>query len=489
MFAERFDASMSIAEVSNSLLGRAVNMNGSHIGRLRSGARKLPKKHDYLAPMCCYLAGHITKDYQIIALQKLTGMGNAAFSSTESLALGLEQWLLEQENDTNAATGRLVSGFARLAAIQPTPAVPTVNVVEEAYKPAPYYYYYGNAGKRKAVEQFFLMILTEEKPQTLLLFSDEDMAWLYEDAAFTKRWAELFTRVILKGNRVCIVHTISRNMNELLEAVMKWVPIYMTGAVEPFYYPRLRDGVLQRTMFIAPMTAAIISSSVQQDTNGMLNLFITDKAALEALTTEYERYHALCRPLMRVFTERDADAFQKVLYGLSAAEGAAYLVCALPPLFSLPESLAKELSEQTGEEAFLLNWKKSVSVFRKNIKTQPLNLAILDPQIALLTPERLSPPMAELLAAGGLVYTQTQYLRSYEHLLKLEKKYENLSVMTKDDLTSNTLLYVREDVGVVMAKGDAPMMAFVISEHNMINAFWDYAKHLIHAGKSRMASA
>ena len=45
MFAERFDALMNIAEVSNSLLGRAVNMNGSHIGRLRTGARPLPKKH------------------------------------------------------------------------------------------------------------------------------------------------------------------------------------------------------------------------------------------------------------------------------------------------------------------------------------------------------------------------------------------------------------------------------------------------------------
>ena len=32
MFAERFDALMNIAEVSNSLLGRDVNMNPSHIG-------------------------------------------------------------------------------------------------------------------------------------------------------------------------------------------------------------------------------------------------------------------------------------------------------------------------------------------------------------------------------------------------------------------------------------------------------------------------
>ena len=56
------------------------------------------------------------------------------------------------------------------------------------------------------------MILQEKEPQTLLLFSDENMAWLYEDAAFADRWAELFTHVILKGNRVRIIHTVTRNM-------------------------------------------------------------------------------------------------------------------------------------------------------------------------------------------------------------------------------------------------------------------------------------
>lgn len=31
------------------------------------------------------------------------------------------------------------------------------------------------------------MILQEKEPQTLLLFSDENMAWLYKDTAFAAR--------------------------------------------------------------------------------------------------------------------------------------------------------------------------------------------------------------------------------------------------------------------------------------------------------------
>ena len=43
-----------------------------------------------------------------------------------------------------------------------------------------------------------------------------------------------------------------------------------------------------------------------------------------------------------------------------------------------------------------------------------------------------------------------------------------------NELADNTLLYIKEDTGIIMAKANAPKTAFVINERNMINAFWDY---------------
>ena len=60
MFVERFDGLMNIAELSNSQLGREISMNPSRIGRLRSGARPLPKHHEFLLIwQRTYLAGMI----------------------------------------------------------------------------------------------------------------------------------------------------------------------------------------------------------------------------------------------------------------------------------------------------------------------------------------------------------------------------------------------------------------------------------------------
>lgn len=471
MFAERFDALMNIAEVSNSKLGRHIHINPSHIGRLRSGARPLPKKHEYLLDICHYLTGHIKKEYQITALQKLTGIENTILASPKSTALYLEQWLLALEQDTSSAAERLISGFSRIAS-----RTTLFSSDDTAWKAPQKYaaYLYGNAGKRKAVEQFFYVILQEKKPQTLLLFSDENMAWLYEDAAFAARWTELFTKVLLKGNRVKIIHMTSRNMNEMLEAVTKWIPIYLTGMIEPYYYPRLKDGIFQHTMFIAPETAAVVSSSVQQNTDGMLNFFLTDRAALSALQTEFDHYFALCRPLVCVFTEKDADAFHRNAKCLFAAEGNAWLCSAMPPLFTMPEKLLREISEKNGYEQLITEWRHTLNLFRKNIKEQHLSLILLNPESAFLMPNLFCPSVGKLLFGRHFSYTKEQYLLHIDWLKQMEKRHENLNIRFVNEIADNTLIYVKEDKGVIMSKTNPPETAFVINDRNMVNAFRDY---------------
>ena len=121
------------------------------------------------------------------------------------------------------------------------------------------------------------------------------MSWLFVDPAFARQWADLLRDVLMAGNRIKIVHTVSRHIDEMMEAVAKWVPIYLTGAIEPLYYPGLRDGLFQRTMFIAPFSGAVIANSVNRDSSGMLNIYLEDQEAIRALTVEYNRYLACCQ--------------------------------------------------------------------------------------------------------------------------------------------------------------------------------------------------
>ena len=123
-------------------------------------------------------------------------------------------------------------------------------------------YFYGTAGKRQSVLRFLGDLAESGQAYQLRLYSDEDMSWLYEDPLFTRRWAILLMKLLHTGTRIRIPHNITRDSNEMFEAVRNWIPLYMTGAVEPYYYPRLRDGVYHRSLFIASGHSALISDSV-----------------------------------------------------------------------------------------------------------------------------------------------------------------------------------------------------------------------------------
>ena len=92
--------------------------------------------------------------------------------------------------------------------------------------------FYGNEGKRAAVELFLSRLCATGRSHTLLLYSDEDMSWLYEDAAFRSRWAALLVRILTLGGSIKMIHTVSRNATELFEAVQSWLPVYLVGRID-----------------------------------------------------------------------------------------------------------------------------------------------------------------------------------------------------------------------------------------------------------------
>lgn len=473
MFAAKFNAIMNIAGVTNSMAGRSVAISGSHIGRLRHGVRALPKNHDFLLPLCYYISQHITEDYQLTALKELTGLDK--IPTTEEMAAFLEKWLLNDVYFPGADL--LVTNFSNFKfELSPKPKqTPTSS--EGLQEDTPYYY--GNAGKRQAVIRFFNMILQTSRPQTLLLFSDEPFTWLYEDMAFAKQWRALFIAVLQQGNRVKIVHTINRDFNEMMEALSKWIPVYMTGAIEPYYYPHLRDGVSKRTLFIAPKTAAIVSSSIQHHTEGMLHFFVTERPAIAALVEEFNHFFSLCRPLMKILTPQKLQNFFVEQERIGEKMGNGMISCAMPFLFAMPEEMAKRIAEEKNAPAFYELWHRSFIAFQRSIKENHLTGVVMTREALLSQMVPLAPALACLTFPEGFSYSVEDYHAHFNALEQLAKHHENFTLVQNDQLPLNMLMFYKEDARVMMVKSSDYPIAFIFDEYHLVEALGTYMKKQI----------
>ncbi|MGE4353225.1 MAG: hypothetical protein AB7D36_03960 [Oscillospiraceae bacterium] len=468
MFAERLNFIMELTGTRASALGKASMVDASHISRLRWGNRALPKKPTFLPAMSTYLARRVTTDYQRQSLCDIMSLPTAWPSDEEKAASLIGRWLIG-EDENLVPVEPILKSFTGTHYKKPA--------MDEETNPtrltSSRRFYFGPEGKREAVLHFFALILREKSPQTLLLFSNEEMSWLYEDEDFAARWKADFIRVLKAGNRVKIIHTVSRNIHEMLEAVNKWVPLYMTGTIEPYYYPKLRDGVFQGTRFIAPETAAVISSSVTQKTDGMLNELIEDPEAVSALAKEYENYLSLCRPLMRILNSRNSDEYWTMRRALELAEGDSICLSGLPVLATMPDSVADALQARAPDSCIRFRRDESAASLFRHLEERYYTELIPE-----LIPEKIKNglplPCADLLGAPDLRYTPEEYRAHRENMLALSAKYKNYRVLSTGEVPLNLMLYGKENRGILMTKTDVPGVTFAFSEPNMTAAFWDY---------------
>lgn len=288
-FGRKLDYIMRILGLSNSRLSKRVPISASYVSRLRSGERKLPANPPFLSSLAEFLAATTARSGRRTEVFALLGVKvEESAGADDPLVPAIERWLVD---DTPLPERTDEGTDLRTEAIRAWP-------------------YYGNEGKRMAVDRFLSAVLSAPTPQTLFLYSDEPMGWIVDDPVFLRHWASLLHAVVEKGVRITIIHTIKRDFNEMYHAISRWIPLHLSGAIDSYYCPRIHDGLFHRTMFIAPKTACILSSSIQGKCEGMMNLYLSDTAAIRSAMKEYRNFLHLCRPL--VVPDHDMSLPRKV---------------------------------------------------------------------------------------------------------------------------------------------------------------------------------
>jgi hypothetical protein len=485
-FNDKLDFLMKITGTTNSALAFYTSIDASHISRLRRGERSMPKKGNYLNAMSGYLARHCIEDYKKKALSDAMNIKSIP-NNIEELSVLISSWLVDEQKSEENAVGEFLDElsnfkFKKLPEIELSSKVKTYKAKKSDNSS-----YYGIDGKRNAVIEFLTMVLDIDKKQTLLLYSDEDMDWLIENYDFKIRWAALMSKVIKQGNKIKIVHTVSRDLHEILEAINEWLPLYMTGDIEPYYYPKKRDGVFKKTMFIAPENSAVISSSVGDMANNSVCFLIKEKEAVKSITDEYINFLEMCRPMMKIFTAADYERYFLMLTEFEKEAADTFFKTDAMSILTMPETVIKSISERLDNNQKIKIAKyltDRVERFMENLKYNKFTEIITIPSIEMIVEGKIKVTFSDILNNEELYYTLDEFIQHLENIIMLIQHNANYHVcINSDNKLEGYMLYVKEDTGVIVAKTSAPSVIFAINESNMTAGFWDYLSRKIYKKK------
>ena len=484
-FNDKLDFLMNITKTSNSALALNTSLDASYISRLRSGKRSLPKDAIYVDAMATYFSKHCMEDYQKKALSNVIKQ-EITFGNEKTAEL-IKLWFLDENICEEKTVGLFLDELSNFQFKKPLDVEIKNQIQYSDTKEKDTLIYYGIDGKREAVLNFLSLVLSHDKPQTLLLFSDENMDWMMDNCEFKIKWSNLMSKVIMRGNRINIIHTVSRNLDEMLAAITEWMPLYMTRAIKPYFYPKKRDGIFKRTLFIAPETCAVTSTSVGDMSDSVANFFLKDQKAIKAISEEYNNYLSLCRPLMRIFTTREKDAYFKTLFEFEKEQSDTLLITGVLSILTMSDILIKKIIKRIDykqEIDIFAKYKIRKQIFEDTLENNRFIEIIRIPNISAIKDEKVHIAFSDMLGVDDLYYTVEEYKLHLQNIILLLQNYENYHVFIDDDIDEHKyMLYVKEDIGAMVAKTAAPTAIMAINESNMTAAFWDFLNIKIGAKK------
>lgn len=444
MIQDKLNLLMNYFEISNSKLAKSISVDPSLISRWRTGDRAPSKSSNHFHALGYYFESLARTERSKIKMLELMHLNpNEKKYIDKNLHQIIEEWLESPSTYNSDLVEQLLQKVISGPLMQSDPELikrqtKTLEVLLSG-KHAKNEVLKGLEGKRKGVLLLLSEVIKQTNPTTLLLFSDEKMDWLTDDPEFYSAWSLLMFHILTSGHRIKIIHTIQRDLDEMIFAIKRWLPLYMTGAIEPYFFPKTNNGLFKRTLFIVPDVVALTSTSLPEFADSADQFIYTDKTRIESLTTEFNAFLSMCKPLMKIFTQNNFNAF---------------------------EELQKEYYEEPQDMITL---------------SSTLHSALPDEHQNLIRKHLLRENYTEIISYTEEISLNPKNIKHIDHLLHLLKTYDNYQIcLYKNNAPTPIALAYKKSTGVILIKKSDPQIAFAFNHPQMTDAFESYMHQIIH---------
>ena len=285
--------------------------------------------------------------------------------------------------------------------------------------------------------------------------------------------------IVKRGDRIKIIHTINRYFDEMLTAISGWMPLYVTGSIDSYYYPKKRDGIFKRTLFISSKMA-LVSTSIGEMKEEVVSALVWDNKAVRAFEKEYMNYLELCKPLIEVFTEKNQLGYYKNLYTFEQSNNSAIIKTNGLSLLTMPQNLLNKLISREPNCNIMEYYKLRTTNFNRVISENKFIEILRIPRKEDLIEEKVLISLDFNFSNSSIYYNLEDYICHLKNIISLLEKEKNYYIfLDEGSIIKNYNFYIKEDIGLMLSDFQSSKNIIRFIENNIITAFWDYLGYTI----------
>ena len=315
IFRRNFNYLVSKLDINLSTLAGNINYDSSFISRIKNGKRKPSDLDSFIEKLVDYIVNSYQTQKKLNIIKNILNCSDLDLSDTNTLKSKLSKWIsnnnfLESNNNSMLFFFNKLDNFnlneyigTDLNKIK----IPTSPIIFKNSK-----MFYGIDGRKKAVGEFLKTTLISKSKEPIFFYTNLPITVSSNDTDFKKKWMLLVAMILKKGLHINSIHNINRPLNEMLLGIECWLPLYMSGAITPYYFDNFKNNNFEFSLF----TSGDITLSSEGFDNNEINSRFYLSTKKEDLLFEKEKANYLlkkAKPLMKIYKEKDKKEFDEFL--------------------------------------------------------------------------------------------------------------------------------------------------------------------------------
>lgn len=469
MLFKKLNLLMKTTSTTNAALAEYLSCAPSYIGRVREGKKYVAANDPVKGKIARFFSEKEYTPEQKVVISSAIPLRGDFPEDKEKLLFLLVGWLSEND-DENTPVEDFLKVFGSLN-LEKKDEEKIVLGKTSSNKAG---YFYGDSGKKEAVLLLLGEALNLNAPVEILSFSDETQHWAERDPAFSKRLSAMLKQLVSIGSKIKVVVRTDKVPNdEFFNEIKRRLPLYFTGAVEPYYcitQPGIR---LRKSFMVIKDFAAVTSQSLLDDEDSNFVQYIKNKRAVGAVERIFNGFAAKCKPLMRVYTQANAHTFFPAFKKLNEIDCALWFSSRLPSVATMPENIAKSIAARTCSPLFLDYWEERREKYSRLVKRGcDITETLFLPDLSEMEDGKFPTMLSDLYGGNSAYITKEELKEHLECVIKyLEENNHYRVVIKKGDC--GAFLYILEGVAVTVYSA-APTTIFAFSQRFVNESFIGY---------------
>ncbi|MGI6020526.1 MAG: helix-turn-helix domain-containing protein [Lachnospiraceae bacterium] len=477
----KFNELITALEINVSVLAKAMNFDPSFMSRIRSGKRRPSSPDSFFEMFCEYCADNYNSGRDIENISVVTGCGKDELGTRAGYVARLKEWIF---SDREAENRPVVGFLEKLDEFDLNEYIKVIRFDELKVPSVPVQLtsdtsYYGLEEMKKGELDFLKSTVLSKSMEPVFMCSDMDMEDMASDKDFGKKWMFGLAMVLKKGLKIRIIHNVERPFNELMLGLESWVPLYMTGQVEPYFLPFGNDKVYGHLTYVSGQ-AALFGECIRGFHSDGRYFFTRKKNAVAYYKKRADLLLSKSRPLMNIFIQGQADEYRKCIAGDLKEKGKRINYLDNFPIYTMSEELLERILKKNNADE---TERKRIIGYRKT------SLELMEEWscdhywsdlISISTDEELEKfpkklAISDILPERSFVYDAEDYRDHLEEHRAFEMSHPeyNTEYIEGSGFRNINLIVIGSRIAIVQ-KDNLPYVNFVIRHPHLVRALANY---------------